>query len=127
MASTPCRVLILDDEEDVRRSLGDYFEDEGFDTVLCPNAAIALDILHVKHVDACIVDMRLPGMDGNEFIRRASAVFPDLVFFVHTGSTAYSVPADLQEIGLTPNHVFTKPLEDMSVLRDAILTAVSPQ
>ena len=66
------------------------------------------------------MDMRLPGMDGNDSIRAVHAIAPGLRFLIHTGSAAYSLPADLRTLGLDRSHVFFKPLQDMAPLARAI-------
>ena len=67
------KILIVDDEERLLRSLAFFFEDEGYKVYTAPSGEEALSILRQKKIDASIVDMRLPGIDGNEIIRRANS------------------------------------------------------
>jgi two-component system, OmpR family, response regulator len=64
--------------------------------------------------------MRLPRMDGNDSIGAVHAMAPGLEFLVHTGSAAYSPPADLRALGLDHSRVFFKPLRDMGPVAHAI-------
>lgn len=114
------RVLILDDEEMYRVNLSDFISDEGFLVIAAGSGEDALELLETQQVDVAIVDMRLPGIDGNTFINRAHKIRPGLRFIVHTGSTSYSIPKELEGIGLTEKHVFLKPLEDFSILTETI-------
>jgi CheY-like chemotaxis protein len=114
------RILVVDDEESIRRSLRAYLEDEGVDVVATGSGEEALETLSHSHADAAIVDIRLPGMDGNTFIERAHDLRPEMTFVIYTGSVDYKVPGRLQAAGLNDQHVFKKPLSDMSVLSAAV-------
>lgn len=114
------RVLIIDDEISLLKSLSAFLEDEDFDVIGATSGEEGLEILQRTTVDAAIIDMRLPGMDGNETIIRAHRLQPSLRFIIHTGSTDYHPPAALSDIGIDPGAVFLKPLPDLAVLAEAI-------
>ncbi len=118
-------VLILDDEDMVRENLQAFLDDEGFKTLTASSGEKALALLADNRVHACIVDMRLPGMSGNEFIIKAHKAHPDMRYLIHTGSTAYKLPAKVIACGLTRDMVFIKPVRDMCELSDAIRRLVS--
>jgi DNA-binding NtrC family response regulator len=113
------RVLIVDDEEKLRHSLLTFFEDEAFEVTGVASGEAALELLASQTVDAAIVDMRLPGMNGNEWIRRASQLYPHMHFLVYTGSVNYVVPKSLRTV-LGNSQVFLKPAKDMSVLAEGV-------
>lgn len=114
------RVLIIDDEISLLKSLIAFLEDEGFGVIGATSGEEGLEILQHTPVDAAIVDMRLPGMDGNETIVRAHQLQPSLCFFIHTGSADYRLPAALREIGVDAGAIFLKPLADLTVLAEAV-------
>jgi DNA-binding NtrC family response regulator len=114
------RILIVDDEESIRRSLRAYLEDEGFEVVDVGKAEEGLDALARDAPDAAIVDMRLPGMDGNAFVEKAHDLLPKMSFFIYTGSVGYKPSASLEAIGVDEDHVFKKPLGDIALLVDAM-------
>ena len=116
-------ILIIEDEEFLRSSLADYLEDHGYGVLTSPNAEDGLRQLKSERVDLCIVDMRLPDMNGNEFILRAYAHDTGLKFIIFTGSVEYSLPESLQEIGLHSADILFKPLTDMSLLLEKISEA----
>ncbi len=113
-------ILVLDDEDMLRQTVCDYLEDEGYHVLPASSAEEALELLKSEHVDLCMVDMRLPGMDGNEFILRANKLNADLKFIIYTGSTDYKLPKELSDIGVIREHVFQKPLIDLSILAKTI-------
>jgi len=115
------RVLIVDDEALIASSLTVFLEDEGFGVAAAGSGEEAIDILKREGgFDVCVMDMRLPGMDGNATIRQIHDLAPGMRFIIHTGSIDYRVPADLQTLGIRPDHLFHKPLIDMKPIADAI-------
>jgi len=74
-----------------------------------------------------IVDLRLPGIDGDETIARAHGLRPSIRFFIHTGSMDYHIPALLREIGIDQAAVFLKPLPDLRLLTNAVRSGCSRQ
>ncbi len=114
-------VLVVDDEAAVRENLCAYLEDEGMQMAEAESGEQAVEMLRKgQEFDVCIMDMRLPGMDGNATVVALHALRPQLVFLVHTGSVNYALPAELRALGMSGKDVFMKPLADMAVLADAI-------
>lgn len=120
MADRDLRVLIVDDEELLRINLTDFLEDEGFYVKSASSGESALNFLRKEQFDIAIVDMRLPGMNGNTLIIEAHRIVPGLKFIIHTGSADYSLPEELKAIGVTKKNIFLKPVEDLDSLLDII-------
>jgi DNA-binding NtrC family response regulator len=115
------RVLIVDDESLIASSLQVFLEDEGICAETAASGEEAMNILQLDNdFDVCIMDMRLPGMDGNEAIRAIHDCCPKIRFIIHTGSLDYIVPGDLQRMGIMTEYLFQKPLADMTPLAEAI-------
>jgi CheY-like chemotaxis protein len=114
------RVLVVDDEEMIRVNLEAYLEDEGYEVLAADSGEAALEILKTEKVDFAIVDMRLPGIDGNIVILEARKLDPKLRVVIHTGSSEYVVPPELLEIGITQKNVLLKPLSDMKILVEMV-------
>ncbi len=114
-------ILIVEDEEMVRINLEDFLQDEGFEVKSVSSGEAGLEILSKAAFSTVVADMRLPGIDGNTFIKNAKKIQPNLNVVIHTGSTFYSVPRELREIGITQEQVLLKPLSDMSILSRLIL------
>ncbi len=58
------KILVVDDEKNLRMSVIEYLSLDGFDCTGCPDGESALDILSSQPFDAVILDLRLPGMSG---------------------------------------------------------------
>ncbi|MDP2848533.1 MAG: response regulator [Humidesulfovibrio sp.] len=106
----PARILIIDDEERIRHLLQDYLEDfEDYALRASESAEDALEQLSHETAELCIVDMRLPGMDGQAFILQAEKRQLCDRFILHTGSMDFTLTKELRESGLTEDDVFFKP------------------
>lgn len=119
-------VLIVDDEEMIRENLKAYLEDEGLVVAAFATVTSALDWLRNSgSCPVCIMDMRLPDIDGNSAIRLMHQLYPAMEFLIHTGSSSYSLPDDLRAIGLDDDRVYHKPLCDMAPLADKVRALAS--
>jgi len=63
------KCLIVDDEPAILRLVSIVLRDLGCDTLAAPNAEAALELLQHEQPDLIITDVRMPSMDGSEFVR----------------------------------------------------------
>jgi two-component system, OmpR family, KDP operon response regulator KdpE len=63
------RVLVVDDEPQIRRALSLNLRARGYDVDLAPDGERALDLAARKHPDVVVLDLGLPGIDGVDVIR----------------------------------------------------------
>lgn len=110
------RFLIVDDEAGIRNSLAAYMEDEGLEVHTAESSEEALAIMTRLPIDGAVVDIRLPGMDGNAFMCRAVDLNPDIRLVIHTGSADYSPPPAVRALGISSRQVYIKPIADLSAL-----------
>ena len=64
------RILIADDESDIRSVLRLYMEDAGFEVVEAADGQEALDALAAQQVDLCLLDIMMPVLDGYHVLKR---------------------------------------------------------
>ena len=121
MPQTPRLFLILDDEESIRHSIAAFMEDEGYQVFQAESSEQALEIVRTHPIDHAVVDIRLPGDDGNEFMLAARKMRPSIKFVVHTGSADYVPSRAIQAIGVTVDKVLIKPAGDLNLIRDALM------
>jgi len=116
------RVLVVDDEPFIVTGLRVFLEDEGMLVDSAGSGEEAVDIVRSdSRFDVCIMDMRLPGMNGDSTIRALHEICPDLKFIIHTGSADYSIPDDLRALGIDESLLFAKPLPDMKPLAEMVM------
>jgi len=77
-------ILIVDDEESVRDSLYNWFIEDGYKVECAENAKKALSILEAATYDIILVDIKMPGMDGLELLKRIKALRHDSVVIIMT-------------------------------------------
>ncbi len=115
MTHADITVLLVDDDELIRDCVTAYLEDEGFSVSVAASAEEALESLVDIHPAVCISDMRLPGMNGEEFICRAHLLCPDTGYLLHTGML-YTLSDELRSLGMSPDDVLLKPVHSLSML-----------
>lgn len=125
MKDDPARVLVLDDEPNIRESLAEYLMDCGFTTFTAESAEDALALPGLVDVEVAVVDIRLGGIDGLEFIKRLHVLHPAIRCLIHTGSTDFQLDRELRAIGLTEHEVLFKPVLDMGIFEALILEKVA--
>jgi len=119
MNSADIRVLLVDDDQMIRDCMTAYLEDEGYSVHCAASAEEALESFAAISPVVCISDMRLPGMNGEEFIIRAHALCPDTGYMIHTGML-YLLSDELRAIGMADDDVLLKPIHDLSKLVNKI-------
>ena len=110
------RVLVIDDEPAICSSLSAFLEDYGFRASTAESAEEALDLMKSNIYDVCIVDMRLPGISGEDLIIRAHQLYPDQRHIIYTGSISYNLSEQLKVLGMRPEYVFLKPIRVLTLL-----------
>jgi two-component system response regulator HydG len=81
----PSRVLIVDDDADIREALEAVFAAEGYGCEVASDARAALEIVDRKAVDIVISDVVMEGMSGLELLDRVRRTHPAVRFVVITG------------------------------------------
>src|SRR5260221_13064692 len=84
--SKKCDVLIADDDRVVNYVIQEWVLDAGYSSYMAENAYQALGTLRSKSdIGVLVTDIRMPVMDGNELIREALKIRPDLGVIIMTG------------------------------------------
>jgi DNA-binding NtrC family response regulator len=77
-------ILIVDDEESVRDSLTNWFSEDGFRVENAENAKRALQLLETEQFDIILADIKMPGMDGLEMLKRIKSMNKDSIVIMMT-------------------------------------------
>jgi CheY-like chemotaxis protein len=111
------RILIAEDDAQVRRFLSHVLREEGYEVEAVPDGAVALD-LHRKHpAQLVLLDMYLPGVDGLETMIRLRQEFPKLPIIAMSGG-GHLEKEDLLDMAkrLGADAVLSKPIEKKTLL-----------
>lgn len=68
------KVLVADDEKDIRSVLALYLEDAGYEVVEAANGAEALRALEQQDIDLCLLDIMMPEVDGYQVLKQTREV-----------------------------------------------------
>lgn len=93
-------ILLVDDDEWIRDSLGLFFESEGCQLIALETAEEGLAVVDQRRYDIFIVDYKLPGMNGLEFLRKVQEMNPDAIKILITAYGSEKVVADARKVGV---------------------------
>lgn len=118
------RILLAEDDGDMRRFLAKALERAGYDVTSFEDGLMAYERLREEPFDLLLTDIVMPEMDGIELARRASELDPDIKIMFITGFAAVALNSD--EEAARHAKVLSKPfhLKDLVTEVDRM---VSPQ
>jgi two-component system, NtrC family, response regulator AtoC len=105
----PDRVLIVDDEKTLARSIKLFLEEQGYEAEVANEGERALELLEQARPDLVFLDLRLPGLDGLELLKRIRNHDPSVVTVV---MTAYgTIEGAVEAMKLGGFDYLTKPID----------------
>jgi len=72
------RILVVEDEPAISDICRRVLDDEGFEVDIAVNGRVAQDMLGEKQYDLCLIDIRLPAMNGKELYQWLKEKHPEL-------------------------------------------------
>jgi CheY-like chemotaxis protein len=85
MPSAPSKVLLVDDERDFVHSLSERLEVRDFPSSVVYDGTEALSFLEHEEAEVMVLDLKMPGVDGIEVLRRVKRDHPDVEVIILTG------------------------------------------
>jgi signal transduction histidine kinase len=79
------KILVVDDEEGIRRILEMSLTESGYDVQTAANGARAMDVVRAEHPSIVLADIEMPGMDGIELLQRIKEEDPEIEVIMMTG------------------------------------------
>ncbi len=93
------RVLVVDDEPEVRQLLGEFLSGRGYDVLLAASGMQALDALDAQRFDLVLLDVAMPEMDGVEALKRIVMIDPPVPVIMVTANADISLTSKLLAMG----------------------------
>lgn len=121
MANTR-RLLTIEDEASVRRSIKAYFEDSDFEVFEALNGREGLEQFQAVQPDVVLCDLRMPEMDGLQVLEALAHDAPETPFIVVSGTG--DMGDAIQALKLGAWDYVTKPIQDMAVLEHSVAKAL---
>ncbi|NLI81841.1 MAG: response regulator [Deltaproteobacteria bacterium] len=125
------KVLMVDDEEDFVKTLSERVSMRDLESDVAFDGETALDMLKGKDIpDVMVLDLKMPGIDGMEVLRRVRKAYPQVQVIILTGhgtekdeeeakrlgAFAYlQKPVDLEKLVQTMKAAYKKKIEDAMV------------
>jgi DNA-binding response OmpR family regulator len=101
------KIIIIDDEEKIRRFIGDYLRNEGFDIVEGKDGMDGIEkIIAHNNFDLILLDVRMPKMDGFETIKEIRKITDTPVIFLTALNQVYD---EVKGLDLGADDYITKP------------------
>jgi two-component system response regulator (stage 0 sporulation protein F) len=111
------KILIVDDQYGIRILLNEVFQREGYTTYQAANGMQALEIVRKHRPDLVLLDMKIPGMDGIEILKRLKEIDSDIKVIIMTAYGELDMIQETKELGAIMH--FAKPF-DIDDLRAAV-------
>ncbi len=93
------RILIVDDEQSVREVLGEYFTEQGYSVDSAGGGEEALALVQRSTPDLVLLDVRMPGIDGVETLRRIRGIAPDVSVIMVTANEDVGLARETLKLG----------------------------
>jgi CheY-like chemotaxis protein len=119
------KVLIIDDEPDMCRGLSDVLEEEGLKPLIAHDGKTGLEKVENEQPDLVILDLRLPGMDGIQVLRKIREINRSLPVIMITGYGSIESAIEATKFGVLD--YITKPFDNekvVSLVRKTLQTPI---
>ena len=124
MAEQKPKILAIDDEVDFVEMIKNYFSLRGYDVFTALRGVAGLDIIEKEKPEVVLIDLKMPGIDGDQVLRQMKKIHPKgkaimLTAFKDEGQT------EKKFLDMGVFAYFEKPIPSMKELENVIEKAVS--
>ncbi|MED3549446.1 response regulator [Cytobacillus praedii] len=111
------KILIVDDQFGIRILLNEVLQKEGYNTYQAANGIQALEIVSKHSPDLVLLDMKIPGMDGIEILKRMRVIDKEIRVIIMTAYGELDMIQEAKDLGALTH--FAKPF-DIDDIRSAV-------
>jgi two-component system NtrC family response regulator len=114
-------VLVVDDEDEICRTIKNYLELCGYTVITAPSGEAALRICEEEKIHIALLDIKMPGMDGITLLEHLKKQDFSIQVIMMTGYSTFQITLKALEKGATD--YILKPFEDMEEIATQIKLA----
>ncbi|WP_017725964.1 response regulator [Halalkalibacterium ligniniphilum] len=103
------KILVVDDQYGIRVLLNEILQKDGYTMFQAANGVQALTIVEEEAPDLVLLDMKIPGMDGLEILRRTKEINPDIDVIMMTAYGELNMINEAMQLGAVTH--FAKPFD----------------
>lgn len=92
-------VLLVDDEDEFVKSLSERMQMRNLETDVALNGEQALKLVDEEIPDVMVLDLKMPGIDGMEVLRRVRKTYPDVQVIMLTGHGSEKDEKEARRLG----------------------------
>jgi PAS domain S-box-containing protein len=104
------KLLLIDDEEGIRKVLGITLRDAGYDVFIAIDGERGMELFTQEAPPIVLTDIKMPGLDGMEVLKRIKALSPDTEVIMITGHGEMELA--IKSLQLEASDFITKPIHD---------------
>jgi len=93
------KILVIDDESAIRNILQEILKNEGYETMAATNGEEGLQMFSSFQPDLVMCDIKMPKIDGLEFLQKANAINPDIPIIMISGHGTIETAVDAVKKG----------------------------
>ena len=108
-------ILLVDDEEGIREVFGIILQDMGYKVRTAENGNQALKVFAAAHPPIALIDIKMPGMDGIELLRRLKQINPETEVIIITGHGDMDLA--IKSLQYEATDFITKPIDERLLAR----------
>ena len=109
------KLMLVDDEERFLSTTQKLLVKKGIDVVTANSGAEALNKLNQKHIHVVVLDVKMPGMDGNETLKEIKSRFPLVEVIMLTGHASVESAIDGLKSGATDYLMKPTEIDDLMI------------
>ena len=125
MNGSDVQVLVVDDEEIVRESLGGWLEKDGYKVSMLPEGRSAVERMKSGRWTVVLLDLKMPGMDGLQVLEEARKLQPDAAVIMMTAYATVDTAVTAMKLGAFDYLVKPFAPEELSLLMQKVIAQQS--
>jgi two-component system alkaline phosphatase synthesis response regulator PhoP len=123
----PEKILVVEDEQDLRELVGKYFVDMGYQVVTTSDGGGALDVAKNEKPQIILLDLKMPELDGIEICKRLKAdettsTIPIIILTAYNNQLNEALAAGADDFVAKPVHLLELSVRIKSILKVRHLT-----